>query len=85
MSLLASDNTLFTGDWTGPGALGVGNFSNGTQVYLQGRMDNVALTGAALTLEELNSRLAAIYVPEPSTFALAALAGLALLVRRMKN
>ena len=84
---LLSDSTTFQGDWTGDTALGVGNFNNGTQEYLQGRLDNVALTGEALSAGELQSRLDALYVavPEPATLGLGVLAGGLLLLFRRKR
>ena len=87
MSLLATDNTTFQGDWTGDTQIGVGAFLNGSQEYLQGRIDNVALTGAILGQGALQQRLNALYVavPEPSTFALAALGGLAFFARRLRR
>lgn len=82
-----SDNTTFQGDWTGTTQLGIGNFLNGSQEYLQGRIDNVALTGEVLGQTALQTRLDAlnIVVPEPSTFALAAIGGLALFARRRQR
>ncbi|HEU5072435.1 MAG TPA: hypothetical protein VFV96_18695, partial [Verrucomicrobiae bacterium] len=52
--LSASETTLqhygmfdysFSGDWTGTTSIGVGVFNNGTQEYMDGRLDNTALTG----------------------------------------
>lgn len=79
------DTSTFQGDWTGDTGLGVGAFSNGTQEFLQGRINNIALTGEALSESVLQDRLNALYVPvpEPSVLALVAAAGgLGVLLRR---
>lgn len=70
LSLLGSDNSLFTGDWTGNSQVGIGNFLNGSQEFLQGRIDSIALTGEVLDSSALQSRLDALVIPEPSTMAL---------------
>jgi glucose/arabinose dehydrogenase len=54
---LGSDNSSFTGDWTGNSQVGVGCFLNGRQEYLQGAIDSIALTNATLTPGELQTRL----------------------------
>ncbi|HHY87182.1 MAG TPA: PEP-CTERM sorting domain-containing protein [Verrucomicrobia bacterium] len=79
------DSTTFQGDWTGSSVLGIGVFNNGTQEFLQGRIDNLALTGAALSEQDLQARLNALLIPEPSAFALVALAGGMLFVARRKR
>ncbi|MBK1835314.1 LamG-like jellyroll fold domain-containing protein [Roseibacillus ishigakijimensis] len=86
VTLLASDSSLFTGDWSGTSQIGVGNFTNGTQEYLAGAIDNLALTNEALSESEINDRLDALLlpIPEPSSALLAAGALLCLLPRRQR-
>lgn len=87
MALRATDSTTFQGDWTGTGQFGIGNFLNGSQEYLEGRIDNVAVTSQILDQSDLQQRLNALYVPvpEPSTFALVAIGGLAFFVRKIRR
>jgi hypothetical protein len=88
LSLLATDNTTFQGAWNGDAQVGIGNFLNGTQEYMQGRLDSIALTSALLPQSELQNRLDALLipVPEPSTYALLGfVGGLALLFRRLRR
>jgi len=85
LSLIAFDDTTFQGLWDGDAQIGIGNFLNGSQEFMQGRIDNIALTTGLLDTPDLESRLAALYIPEPSTFALAMLGTLALVARRMKR
>ncbi|HEU5071416.1 MAG TPA: autotransporter-associated beta strand repeat-containing protein [Verrucomicrobiae bacterium] len=56
----------FSGDWTGTTSIGVGVFNNGTQEYMDGRLDNTALTGGILTPGDLQARLNALYLNLPS-------------------
>jgi len=64
-----TDTTSFTGDWSGATAIGVGVFNNGTQEFMQGRMDNVALTSGILTSNDFQTRLNAILIPAPCVAA----------------
>jgi hypothetical protein len=84
---VVTDNTTFQGIWSGPGQFGVGNFLNGNQEYLQGRIDNVALTDGLLSQSDIEARLSALYVPvpEPATWGLFALAGGLLVLFRRKH
>jgi autotransporter-associated beta strand protein len=61
-----SDSTSFTGDWTGNSQIGVGCFLSGLQEYMQGRLDNMALTGEVLTGTDFQNRLNALYVGIPN-------------------
>lgn len=82
------DNTTFQGIWSGTGQVGIGNFLNGSQEFLQGRLDNVALTDGLLSESDIQTRLNAIYipvVPEPATLGLCALAGGFLFLFRRKR
>ena len=81
LSPLASDNSLFQGDWSGNAQVGIGAFANGGQEYMQGNLDSVALTNELLSQSTLQSHLDALLIPEPSTLALAALGGLLVAVR----
>lgn len=68
LSHLASDSTSFEGDWTGSSSVGVGSFLNGSQEFLEGRIDSVAMTSSVLTAAELQGRLDALLggiAPEP--------------------
>jgi hypothetical protein len=85
LNLLASDSALFQGDWSGTGQVGVGNFLNGTQEYLQGRIDNVALFNELLDPSTLQEHLDALYIPEPTTLSLLGLGSLALVMRRRRR
>lgn len=60
LTLLATDSTTFTGDWTGNSQVGIGCFLNGRQEYLEGEVDSIALTNSVLTAPELQSRLDAL-------------------------
>ena len=85
LTAIGPDNTLFQGDWTGDAQIGIGNFLNGTQEYMQGSVDNIALYNSNLDEATLQSHLEAIYVPEPATLSLLALAvGLLAVVRRQR-
>jgi hypothetical protein len=87
LSLYATDNTTFQGDWSGTSQVGIGNFLNGTQEYLQGLVDNVALTDGLLSQSDIEARLSALYVPvpEPTTWGLCAFAGGLLVLFRRKH
>jgi hypothetical protein len=56
----------FSGDWTGTTSIGVGVFNNGTQEFMDGRLDNTALTCGILTPGDFQARLNALYVNLPS-------------------
>lgn len=80
----ATDDTLFQGDWSGTGQIGVGNFINGAQEFLEGNIDNVALYNELLDAGTLQDHLDSIYIiPEPATMTLLSVGGLmAFAVRR---
>lgn len=83
LTAIGPDNTLFQGDWTGDAQVGIGNFLNGTQEYMEGNMDNIALYNELLDGTVLQAHLEAIYIPEPGTLSLVALAcGLLAVARR---
>ena len=85
LSMAGPDTTLFQGDWTGASQIGVGNFLNGSQEFLEGNIDNAALINEALDQATLQTHLDAIYIPEPGTLGLLALAGgIVGLLRRRK-
>lgn len=63
LGLLATDSSTFTGSYLGTSQFGIGNFLNGTQEYMDGRIDSIAYTGAALSASELQARLDALNTP----------------------
>jgi hypothetical protein len=88
LSPLASDNSLFQGDWSGTSQVGIGNFLNGSQEFLQGAIDNVALYNSLLSQPTLQGHLDAIYapsaVPEPTSGLVCGLLGTVLAFRRRR-
>jgi autotransporter-associated beta strand protein len=60
-----TDNTTFTGPWAGTSQFGIGAFFGGNTQFMQGRIDNVALTGGILSSNDFQTRLDALYVAAP--------------------
>jgi fibronectin-binding autotransporter adhesin len=60
-----TDSTTFTGQWAGTSQFGVGAFIGGNTQFMQGRIDNVAVTTGVLSSGDLQTRLDALYVAAP--------------------
>lgn len=55
-----SNNTLFQGVYDGVSQIGIGNFVNGTQEFMDGRIETIALTNEVLSQSQLQSHLDAL-------------------------
>jgi fibronectin-binding autotransporter adhesin len=65
IELVLTDNTTFNGPWAGTSQFGIGAFFGGNTQFMQGRIDNVALTGGILSSNDFQTRLDALYVAAP--------------------
>ena len=90
--LTAGDTTLTHTSFANPGSyevdvagtFGIGGRYDNTPEKFPGMLDEVNLYGAALSQGQLEANLAALLIPEPSTFVLMALGALCLMIWRRK-